>query len=141
MTRGYGVVDTNDMTTLQDAKPRRKCEALSLEDADDIFFPSTPGKKPTRAKALCATCPFESVCLLEALENDLKGFYAGTTEPERKVMAKMRGIVQKSIDDLIPEPEKPTAAKPKYLKVVVSPEFHAWMDEVEPSEDELLEVS
>ena len=75
---------------------------------------------------------------MEAIEGDLKGFWAGTTEPERKVMASLNKIVQKKYDELIPEPEKPTAARSKYLHVIKTPENHAWIDEVEPSDTEIF---
>lgn len=119
-------------------EPQRLCETLSLEESDDIFFPNVPGKKPTRAKALCAQCPFEKECLLEALKFDLDGFYSGTTKDERRAMARLNKVIQQKIDALTPKVEEPTAAKPRYLHVVAPPEDHSWLYEIEPDDAEIF---
>lgn len=127
------------MTTSQGVKQeRRLCETLTLEESDDIFFPNIPGKKPTRAKALCATCPFELACLQEALLFDLDGNYSGTTKKERRAMARLNKIMQLKLDDLVPVVEEPTAARPKYLHVISAPDTHDWLDKVEPTDEEIF---
>lgn len=134
MTLTHGVPVRGELRT-------RLCESLSLAESDDIFFPSIPGKKPTRARALCAQCPFESACLMEALKYDLKGFWAGTTEPERKAMVKLNNIIQQKLEDVMPVVEQPTAARSRYLHIVKTPDNHSWLDEVEPSPQELEQLS
>lgn len=63
------------------------CGKLTPAQADKIFFPGSGGK-PTQAKKLCDQCPFEKQCLINAIEKGLSGFWAGTTEKERSVMAR-----------------------------------------------------
>lgn len=63
----------------------RACASLSPTECDAIFFPGSGGK-PTKAKELCATCPFIKACLTEAIELQLDGFFAGTTLDERRMM-------------------------------------------------------
>ncbi len=134
-----GILQTISMTSSQGInEPRRLCETLSLEESDDIFFPNIPGKKPTRAKALCATCPFELACLQEALLFDLDGNYSGTTKKERRAMARLNKVIQLKLDEFMPVVEEPTAARPKYLHIVAPPDHHEWMDEVEPDDAEIF---
>src|SRR6478735_1805863 len=131
------------MTLTEAEAPVRLCEQLTLEESDDIFFPNIPGKKPTRAKALCGQCLMRGDCLLEAIKDDLDGFFSGTTKEERKKMAVMQQIAQTQVAALAPKVEEPTASKPKYLHVVKTPEAHSWLDEVEPDDSEIfaLEVT
>lgn len=117
---------------------RRLCEMLTPEESDDIFFPNIPGKKPTRAKALCSQCPFESVCLIESIQIDQEGFWCGTTKQERRVMAALQHIAQAKVDALMPEPDEPTASRPRYLHVITRPDDHKWMDEIEPDDAEIF---
>ena len=74
---------TNDSTWWMDGA----CRALTPQQADDIFFPNSGGK-PTKAKALCDTCPVLGMCLKKACEEGLEGFYAGTTQSDRRVISK-----------------------------------------------------
>lgn len=63
------------------------CSTLTPQQADAIFFPNSGGK-PTKAKALCDTCPIMGMCLKKACEEGLEGFYAGTTQSDRLVISR-----------------------------------------------------
>lgn len=80
------------------------CRAMSPKEADSVFFPSSGGK-PTKAKQICEECPVVSMCLKRAIESNLSGFLAGTTESERKVMSAYFCVkpVQAEIAELLPE--------------------------------------
>lgn len=113
-----------------------KCKKLSPTEADEIFFVG-PGKKSKAAKTFCSSCVVQGSCLVDALKNDLEGFFSGTTETERRAMAKMQNMIMEKLN--IPEPEV-KATKSKYLHIVKAPDPRSWMDEVEPTEDELLSL-
>lgn len=115
---------------------KRKCESLSPAEADEIFFPGR-GKKPFRARAFCFDCPFISQCLTEAIELDVPGFWAGTSEQERRSMRGIHYSGKLALFNLMP-PEPDPTARPIYLKVFTSEDPRKWMDEVEPTEEELL---
>lgn len=80
------------------------CRAMSPKEADQVFFPSSGGK-PTKAKQICEQCPVVGMCLKRAIESNLSGFLAGTTESERKVMSAYFCVkpVQAEIQELLPE--------------------------------------
>lgn len=117
---------------------QRKCAALSFGDSDALFFPG-PGGKVNKARAFCDDCPLKAQCLLDAIDGDLEGFYAGTTKDERKEMQRFRqGVMMELtvfIDSLLPKKPEP-GRRIKKREVLPSP--HAWLDEVEPTEEELL---
>lgn len=78
----------------------KACSKLTPKEADRIFFPSSGGK-PTEAKKLCASCPVQAMCLAQAIEKGLSGFWAGTTDKERVVMADKWHInIQPDVIDL-----------------------------------------
>lgn len=77
------------------------CRSLSPQEADKIFFPSSGGKS-TQAKKICDACPVEAMCLRQAIEKGLQGFWAGTTDRERAVMAQHWHIKVEPV--VIPEP-------------------------------------
>lgn len=71
----------------------------------EIFFPELP-KKPTSinkseyrhavmvAKRECDRCRFINKCLDYSLKNDVLGIWGGTTEKERSIIRKARGITK-----------------------------------------------
>lgn len=117
---------------------QRKCAALSYQESDALFFPG-PGGKVNKARNFCSDCPFNAQCLLDAIDGDLDGFYAGSTKDERNEMKKFRNGVMMEltvfIDSLLPKKPEP-GRRIKKREVLPSP--HAWLDEVEPTEEELL---
>jgi hypothetical protein len=114
--------------------PRRKCESISLADSDAMFFPGRGGK-PFKAQAFCNDCTFVRQCLTEAIELRLEGFFAGTTETERKAMRPFQ-FMRSLMDFMPPEPDR--EARQIFLKVFTSEDSRSWMDTVEPTESELL---
>lgn len=118
---------------------RGRCRNLSPEQSDKLFFPSSGGKTK-KAKQFCANCPVISQCLIFAIENNVKGFWAGTTDDERAVMGELRGILMKDLG-ILPDPVKKRRV---YRKVPKDEVVHAsYLDELDPTEPELqaLEVA
>lgn len=117
-----------------ESEQTRKCEALTPSEADALFFPG-PGGKSYRANIYCGDCPFIRQCLTEAIELGLEGFYAGTSEQQRKKMVDLHKMRVTPIVTFLP-PEPPS--RRVYLKVFVSEDTHKWLDEdLEPSLEEL----
>lgn len=116
----------------------KKCTNLSPLEADAMFFPG-PGGKVNKAREYCSDCPLQNPCLLSAVDNNLDGFYAGTTKDERNEMAKFRDNVLDDLSSFVESllPKKPILGR-RIAKSKPLPEVHAWMDEVEPSDEELL---
>lgn len=57
----------------------------------DLFFPDGPGGDSNAAKAVCATCPVQEVCLEYALTNGERfGIWGGVSERERRRMVRER---------------------------------------------------
>lgn len=59
----------------------------------DAFFPRTGGGydiEVAYAKGICAGCPERVRCLTWALENDERGVWGGTSDPERRAMHRGR---------------------------------------------------
>lgn len=96
----------------------RRCASLSPAEADAMFFPNVPGSKPTKAAAFCATCPVQRKCLIESIEQGLKGFWAGTTDDARAVMAKQFHRRLGSVQDVMPAEPKPRRV---YRLVIIEP--------------------
>lgn len=92
-----------------------RCRTLQPAAADNIFFPGSGGK-PNKAKAFCSNCPVIATCLQEAIELKLQGFFAGTTEDERTVMAKSWHVPVKPLTAALP-PEPDNKKRKVYLKV------------------------
>lgn len=71
-----------------------------------MFFPGSGGKSK-KAEAFCGGCPVRNKCLEDALTPGVAGFFAGTTEKERKHMSKFVKTVKYALaDTLPPEPER-----------------------------------
>lgn len=102
-----------------------RCNQLTPEQADALFFPG-PGGKSGRADTFCSGCPVRNLCLDNAIEHDLDGFFAGTTKDERRQMAFMRDIVVVALTELMP-PEPVT--RRVYRHIVEVPDVHSWMDD------------
>jgi WhiB family redox-sensing transcriptional regulator len=80
-----------------------RCATLTPKESDAIFFPK-PGGKSKQADAFCLGCPVRDKCLDQALTlgPSAIGFWAGTTEPERRRMAGFLKMLPSEFD--IPEP-------------------------------------
>lgn len=100
------------------SRPRSRWEELALcrnltpEQADAIFFPSGGGKS-NKAQKFCESCPVLKECLQNALEKGAVGFWAGTTEPERRRMIEFLQLIPSQLDtipDVVP-------VRPKYRKI------------------------
>ncbi len=116
--------------------PNKRCLSLTVEQSDALFFPGV-GSKVSRARIFCRACPFQNLCLQEAIKFDLDGFYAGTTKDERRAMKGfIAGLVVAPIDveEFLPKKPKRRIA---YRKVVVVPDPYSYLDELEPSLEEL----
>lgn len=92
------------MTTIL-ISPEAKCQSLSPTESDAMFFPGTGGKV-NKARDFCNGCPIGRACLIEAIEYGLAGFISGTTEKERKVMAKNYHVTYASKTLVINVPPK-----------------------------------
>lgn len=109
-----------------------RCKQLTPEQADALFFPSHGGK-PNKANTFCGGCPVESLCIERAVQNNLDGFWAGTTREQRTAM---RTFTVASVAFALP-PEPPAR---RVLRKVFSPEdVHSWLDQdFEPSPLDIL---
>jgi hypothetical protein len=118
----------------------KRCATLTIKESDDLFFPG-PGGKVNKARNFCSECPVKASCLLEAIDCDLDGFFAGTTKDERKEMARFRaGVVLELtalIDSLLPRSGQ---RRVRYRNVVHSPDPYIYLDEIEPTVDELIAI-
>lgn len=103
----------------QEWRLNARCNSLTPEQADKLFFPSSGGK-PTKAEIFCGRCPVRSICLREAIEKELEGFMCGTTENQRKVMAKEFHI---KVNPLMNQYH---AALPQRAKEKVKPVYRKW---------------
>lgn len=121
------------MTTTIGESVQRKCEALKPKQADALFFP-TAGGKPNKAKVYCSDCPFKSQCLKDAIEKKLVGYFAGTTDDDRRLMAPLHGIKPTGL----PMPPEPPSRR-IFRKIVVPEDAHSWLDQdIEPSPQDLV---
>lgn len=108
------------------------CKKLSMQESDKIFFVGKGGKR-TKAEKVCSGCPVQRRCLLEAITYDLEGFWAGTTQKERRQMKVFQGNVQpinEVVESLVEVPE----SRPKIYKRTRSKTKPV---EVEPTEQDL----
>lgn len=115
---------------------RAICGSLSPTEADNLFFVG-PGKKSNKAKAFCSRCPVQGSCLMDALDNELEGFFSGTTEKDRRQMAALYDKALSVLDT--PEVHR-KATQARYLHVIKAPDNHDWLDEVEPTDEELYQL-
>lgn len=56
----------------------------------DAFFAAARGEQYTEARRVCARCPLDvkRQCLRFALGNNEQGFWAGTTQAQRRALAR-----------------------------------------------------
>ena len=124
------------MLTEYNGENPRKCAALTATEADAIFFPGSGGKV-NKARQFCNDCPVKALCLNEALDFKLVGFWAGTTDDERSGMMRFRQGVSLGLEIFMP-PEPPRRRR-VYRKVDKTPVLHAaYLDEIEPPEELLV---
>ena len=108
-----------------------KCRGLSSALSDDIFWPGSGGK-PTKAKEYCNDCPVISLCLREAMEKGLTGFWAGTTDRERMLMAETFGITPQPINLNAYVFGNPTeGSQPKKVKPKPSADTLTYLDSID----------
>lgn len=130
---GWFTTYTKYMTGNHQWRTKSRCSKLSSQQADKLFFPGRGGSNK-KAEAFCSGCPVVGICLEYAIENDLEGFYAGTTKSQRRIMATFRGI-QVKVENLIPDPPK---RRRVFRKIIKTPDVHEWLDIVSgPAEEEL----
>jgi WhiB family redox-sensing transcriptional regulator len=112
-----------------------KCQKLTPDVADKIFFPK-PGGKSKTARLFCESCPVEKQCLEEALRYGGPGFWAGTTEDERRRMIDFLGLLPQQLDDFIPP-----VVRRRLRAVKKGEEIRDLLADLEgPTEDELKEI-
>ncbi len=71
---------------MEDWKSEAECRFYS----PDVFFP-TDGVGVIAARAVCAECPVQGICLEYALANRIEhGVWGGTSERERRRILKRR---------------------------------------------------
>ena len=108
-----------------------RCNELTPREADKLFFPGTGGKVK-KARDYCNRCSLKRQCLIEAIEYGYAGFISGTTEDERKEMAKRWHVRTKPlvinippkvdllevevVEDIIEEVIEPPSPKLKKLR-------------------------
>lgn len=115
----------------------RCAKELTPYEADALFFPPAGGK-PHKAKVFCDGCPFKSRCLVDAIEKKLVGYFAGTTDDERRQMVFVHNMKPKVTGlDMPPEPDR--NKRTIYRKVFTAPDPREWLDnlELEPAVQEL----
>ena len=73
-------------------KPTWRSRAACTGIDSDIFYPSSEDEaEADEAKAICATCPVNTVCLEHALSvREKEGVWGGATEKERRRMLRQR---------------------------------------------------
>ena len=99
----------------RDWRSSGKCNSLTIEESDALFFPK-PGGKSKQAEIFCEglkdgkPCPSLSQCLIFALAPGSVGFWAGTTERQRQGIREHREEVQAFVPPPITEtlPKEPT---------------------------------
>lgn len=74
---------------------------------------------------------------MDALDNELEGFFSGTTEKDRRQMAKLYDKALSVLDT--PEVYR-KATRARYLHVVAPPDQHEWLDQVEPTDEEIYKL-
>lgn len=114
------------------------CRGISPAEADEVFFPSTPGKKPTEANnKYCSSCPVMGLCLDSAILNNLNGFWAGTSDSQRSGMNSnlIEARRMLSVDECLPIS---AGRRIGFRQIKPFTEDHAWMDEVEPDDTTLM---
>jgi WhiB family redox-sensing transcriptional regulator len=91
--------EAQDLRWQQDAA----CWSMFKDTGEDIFFPpDNPGgpkagrgvlgesQRIKEAKMLCKVCPVRQVCLDYAIKNECTGIWGGTTDSERRKIARER---------------------------------------------------
>lgn len=64
-----------------------RCNTLTGSEADALFFLNR-GQSPDRTRAFCRGCLVTRNCLEAALEGNEEGIWCGTTEKERRQIAR-----------------------------------------------------
>lgn len=105
-----------------DWRDQSKCLNLTINQVDALFFPK-PGGKSKQAEKFCngqldgQMCPVREQCLSWAVESHAEGFYAGTTESERRFHRSLLMESKKPLTIADSLPPEPKSSRPK-LRVV-----------------------
>lgn len=94
-----------------------KCQDLSLDLVDKIFFPST-GETGTAARKFCFDCPVKRECLDFALENREVGCWGGTTGLERKQLYKVKPSLLVDRRRSVPQQRNPVESTQQVVAIV-----------------------
>lgn len=112
-----------------------KCAKIPLEKIDEIFFVERGGSVK-RARNICNSCPVQRLCLLEAVNFDLDGFWSGTTRSERR---QMRGFNSLGSPSTVVESHVGVVPRPRlYRKSKVKSAVP--LENAEPTIEELEEI-
>jgi hypothetical protein len=127
-------VYSSAMTSSHEWRTRSRCKSLSSQQADKLFFPGRGGSNK-KAESFCSGCPVVGICLDYAIENDVDGFFAGTTKDQRRKMVPFKGIKVKKLETVLPNPPKKRRI---FRKIIITSDAHEWLDTIPgPSEEEL----
>lgn len=66
----------------KDWMQKAACAGMTFHD----FFDKDKGPTPNKLKKLCAACPVNLDCLIEAMETDSEGIWAGLSAKRRRTM-------------------------------------------------------
>lgn len=112
---------------VQEWREHGKCNDLTPEESDAIFF-FGPGKRATKARAFCGTCPVQRECLNNAILFQEEGVWAGTTDEERGALGFIRDMLlqdeiarmhefSKSLDAYIRAPNLQVVEEVVYIEI------------------------
>lgn len=81
-------------------KPKYPCQLHDPEIWHPVGRGPAPAAQEVLAKRYCATCPIKVVCLETALAGGEHGIWGGTTEDERREIARRRGVRSEETEEI-----------------------------------------
>lgn len=66
------------------------CRDFPLPNYEHLWFYDVGNARNKQAAAICAACPVQTECLDFAIDNNERGYWAGTTEDERRTIRRRR---------------------------------------------------
>ena len=74
-------------------------EANCIGTDTESFFTDDHGayEHPEMLKRICGACTVQTQCLEYALTHEVKGYWGNTTEQQRKIIRKAKGIVPRRL--------------------------------------------